>query len=149
MFASFLVGVMAVGSLMFVSDRENWFTSDQALSQASNTASSAIVKAGDNGRVSAAADVVRPNNIAQLFEKSSPAVVKIETFTKQQTASRQLDPNDFFSQFFGDRSGSQDKARSRKQPRQPRQRRIDAGRHRYRILLRFQRLYPHESARRG
>ncbi|NBD26145.1 S1C family serine protease [Paenibacillus glycinis] len=104
MFASFLVGVVVVGSLMFVSDRENWFTSEQALSQtSSNTASSAIGKAGDSGSVSAAADVVRPNNIAQLFEKASPAVVKIETFTKQQSGGQQGGNfDDFFSQFFGD-----------------------------------------------
>ncbi len=108
MFASFMVGVIAVGSLMFAADKGNWFSSDQVLSQVSNTASSAVVKAGDDGKVSTAADVVRPNNIAQIFEKSSPAVVKIETFVKQQTSNRQLDPNDFFSQFFGDSPGSQD-----------------------------------------
>lgn len=101
--ASFLVGVLAVGSLMFVSDKENWFTSDQQLAQPVNTAASAVGKAGDNGAVSSAADVVRPNNIAQLFEKASPAVVKIETFTKQSARSQQSGSmDDFFSQFFGD-----------------------------------------------
>ena len=101
---------------MFVSDRENWFTSEQALSQsAPNSASSAIGKAGDNGSVSAAADVVRPNNIAQLFEKASPAVVKIETFTKQQSGGQQGGNfDDFFSQFFGDDgSGSQGQGNGR------------------------------------
>ncbi|WP_219835949.1 S1C family serine protease [Paenibacillus sp. R14(2021)] len=105
MFASFLVGVVAIGSLMFISDRQNWFTSDQALSQPTGEASSAIGKAGDNGSISAAADVVRPNNIAQLFEKASPAVVKIETFTKQQSRSQGGGMDDFFSQFFGDDGG--------------------------------------------
>ncbi|MFC4809224.1 S1C family serine protease [Paenibacillus sp. GCM10023250] len=111
MFASFLVGVVAVGSLMYVSDKQNWFTSEQALSQqAPSSASSAIGKAGDNGSVSSAADVVRPNNIAQLFEKSSPAVVKIETFTRQSSQGQQGGSgsfDDFFSQFFGDQFGGQ------------------------------------------
>ncbi|MFC5652376.1 S1C family serine protease [Paenibacillus solisilvae] len=108
-FSSFLVGVVAVGSLMFAADKGNWFSSDQALTQLSNTASSAVAGSGDDGKVSTAADVVRPNNIAQIFEKSSPAVVKIETFVKQQSSSgRQVDPNDFFSQFFGDNFGGQD-----------------------------------------
>ncbi|MBM7565342.1 S1C family serine protease [Paenibacillus sacheonensis] len=111
MFASFLVGVIAVGSLMYVSDRENWFTSEQALVQQSNTADPAVGSAGDNGSVSTAADVVRPNNIAQLFEKASPAVVKIETFTKQQqSGGQQGSMDDFFSQFFGD-DGSGDQGR--------------------------------------
>ncbi|MBO7745253.1 trypsin-like peptidase domain-containing protein [Paenibacillus sp. MWE-103] len=111
MFASFLVGVVAVGSLMYVSDKQNWFTSEQALSQQSaSSASSAVGKAGDSGSVSSAADVVRPNNIAQLFEKSSPAVVKIETFTRQQSRGQQGGAgsfDDFFSQFFGDENGGQ------------------------------------------
>ncbi|MBP3962218.1 S1C family serine protease [Paenibacillus lignilyticus] len=106
MFASFLAGVVVVGSLMFVSDKQNWFTADQALSQTSEQASSAVGKAGDDGKVSAAADVVRPNNIAQLFEKASPAVVKIETFTKQRAGGAQGNSmDDFFSQFFGDQGG--------------------------------------------
>ena len=45
MFASFLFGVIAVGSLMFAADRGNWFSSHQAcLSRVSNTAFSAVVK---------------------------------------------------------------------------------------------------------
>ncbi|WP_308638597.1 S1C family serine protease [Paenibacillus silvisoli] len=109
MFASFLAGVVVVGSLMFVSDKQNWFTSDQALTQsASEQANSAVSKAGDDGKVSAAADVVRPNNIAQLFEKASPAVVKIETFSKQRAGGNQGGSmDDFFSQFFGDDFGGQ------------------------------------------
>ncbi|RAP75433.1 S1C family serine protease [Paenibacillus montanisoli] len=103
MFASFLAGVVVVGSLMFVSDRENWFTLDQTLTQSSEQANSAVSKAGDDGKVSAAADIVRPNNIAQLFEKASPAVVKIETFSTQRSGGNQGGTmDDFFSQFFGD-----------------------------------------------
>ncbi|AZN40162.1 S1C family serine protease [Paenibacillus albus] len=114
MFASFLAGVVVVGSLMFVSDKQNWFTSDQATSTqaAADQVKTASGSAGDNGSVSTAADVVRPNNIAQLFEKASPAVVKIETFTKQRASSQGGSGMDFFSQFFGDdfggNGGSQD-----------------------------------------
>lgn len=109
MFAAFLAGVVVVGSLMFVSDKQNWFTSDQPTVAAQGTtdqAKSAVGSAGDNGSVSTAADVVRPNNIAQLFEKASPAVVKIETFTKQRVSNNQSNGmDDFFSQFFGDNFG--------------------------------------------
>ncbi|QHW30696.1 trypsin-like serine protease [Paenibacillus rhizovicinus] len=104
MFASFMVGVVAVGALMVASDKENWFTSEQpALVQQANPATPAVGSAGDGGSVSTASDVVRPNNIAQLFANASPAVVKIETFTKQQQRnSQQGSMDDFFSQFFGD-----------------------------------------------
>ncbi|WP_444875338.1 S1C family serine protease [Paenibacillus mendelii] len=111
-FASFLVGVVAVGSLMFVADQQNWFSSDQALSssQPVGQGTNANAKAGDDGVVSTAADVVRPNNIAQIFEKSSPAVVKIETFVQQQSSGRNggmLD-DPFFRQFFGDEYDNQE-----------------------------------------
>ncbi|REE56342.1 S1-C subfamily serine protease [Paenibacillus taihuensis] len=109
MFAAFLAGVVVVGSLMFVSDKQNWFTSDQTTASQGTVdqAKTAVSGAGDNGSVSTAADVVRPNNIAQLFEKASPAVVKIETFTKQRVSSNQGNGgmDDFFSQFFGDDFG--------------------------------------------
>ncbi|QHT60069.1 trypsin-like serine protease [Paenibacillus lycopersici] len=115
MFASFLVGVVAVGSLMYVSDRQNWFTSEPAAVQQSGEASAVVGSAGDSGSISTAADVVRPNNIAQLFANASPAVVKIETFTKQQARSQQGSMDDFFSQFFGDGYGDQGQSPQKKQ----------------------------------
>ncbi|QYR20466.1 trypsin-like peptidase domain-containing protein [Paenibacillus sp. sptzw28] len=112
MFASFMVGVLVVGALMFAADTQNWFTANQVLSpQPSSQATTTAGSSGDNGTVSTAADVVRPNNIAQIFQKASPAVVKIETFVNQQANSYQGDGimNDpFFRQFFGDQNGGQD-----------------------------------------
>lgn len=105
-FLSFLVGVLTVGSLMYAADRQNWFSSDQALGQATSTTQGVNTgaKAGDDGVVSTASDVVRPNNIAQIFEQASPAVVKIETLAQQRSAggNRGLLEDPFFRQFFGD-----------------------------------------------
>jgi len=110
-FASFMVGVVAVGTLMFMADRQNWFSSDQALGASPSVGQGANTNAkpGDDGVVSTASDVVRPNNIAQIFEQASPAVVKIQTFSKQQQSNRSdsiLD-DPFFRQFFGDGYGDQ------------------------------------------
>lgn len=114
-FISFLVGVLTIGSLMYAADQQNWFTNEQVLAPAAaNQGSNTGAKVGDDGVVSAAADVVRPNNIAQIFEQASPAVVKIETLVQQRSVSgnRGLLDDPFFRQFFGEdglddqRSGS-------------------------------------------
>jgi serine protease Do len=102
-FASFLVGVVFVGGLMFAADKQNWFTSNQLGS--SGSVQDTSVKAVSNP-VSNVADVVRPNNIAQIFQQSSPAVVKIETFASAQQNNGGMSSDDFFSQFFGDNFGS-------------------------------------------
>jgi serine protease Do len=101
-FASFLVGVVAVGGLMFAADRQNWFSSEMlgGTSQIQDTS----VKAVSNS-VSNASDVVRPNNIAKIFEQSSPAVVKIETYATAQQNGGGTSTDDFFRQFFGDQFG--------------------------------------------
>ncbi|MBW7474624.1 trypsin-like peptidase domain-containing protein [Paenibacillus oenotherae] len=104
-FASFLVGVLTVGSLMFAADYQNWFTGEQSLVQSvMNQGTNTGAKVGDDGKVSTAADVVRPNNIAQIFEQASPAVVKIETLVQQRSVNnnRGLLDDPFFRQFFGD-----------------------------------------------
>jgi serine protease Do len=102
MFAAFLVGVVAVGGLMFAADRNDWFSS-QTLG---GTAAPVAAKTTSNP-VSNSADVVRPNNIAKVFEQSSPAVVKIETYVNS-AGSRGGTMDDFFSQFFGDGTGNGD-----------------------------------------
>ncbi|QJD87626.1 S1C family serine protease [Cohnella herbarum] len=104
MFASFLVGVVVVGGLMFTADRQNWF-SDQAFggsSQVQETTAKTV-----NNPVSNTEDAVRPNNIAKIFEQSSPAVVKIETYAAEQQGGGLLE-DDFFRQFFGDDFGGGD-----------------------------------------
>jgi S1-C subfamily serine protease len=93
-----MVGVIAVGGLMFAADRGNWFSQG---AQAAPAASSAPVAAAKTAStVSNAADVVRPNNIAQIFEQASPAVVKIETYVKA-SSRRSTTMDDLFEQFFG------------------------------------------------
>ncbi|MFC5530124.1 S1C family serine protease [Cohnella yongneupensis] len=106
-FAAFLVGVLTVGALMYSADRWNWFSSD-LLGGGTKAAQEANVKAASNP-VSNSNDVVRPNNIAKIFEQSSPAVVQIETYAKaRSTDSSGLWQDDFFRQFFGDDPSQQD-----------------------------------------
>lgn len=114
-FAAYLAGVITIGVLMYAADTNNWFTNNgsSALSGAggSNGAVTASASADNNGGVSNAADVVRPNNIAKIFEQASPAVVKIETYVKQQqrsSSSSGIFDDPFFRQFFGDDSNGQD-----------------------------------------
>lgn len=102
-FAAFLVGVVAVGGLMFAADRQNWFSSETfgGSTQAQETAAKAV-----SNPISNTNDVVRPNNIAKIFEQSSPAVVKIETYAAaQQNNGGGFMEDDFFRQFFGDDFG--------------------------------------------
>ncbi|MBB3108367.1 S1-C subfamily serine protease [Paenibacillus phyllosphaerae] len=108
MFASFMVGVVAVGGLMVYADQSNLFSGNQALSSsaATTSVSTAASTSTSNAGVTNAADVVRPNNIAQIFESASPAVVKIETYERQQSSSSMMNDS-FFRQFFGDQFGDQ------------------------------------------
>ncbi|WP_271750428.1 S1C family serine protease [Cohnella sp. JJ-181] len=107
-FASFMAGVVVVGGLMFAADRGDWFST-----QAAAPASAAVASASDNGgakTVANVSDVVRPNNIAKIFEQASPAVVKIETFVSASSGGgggtgNWFDENPLFRQFFGDEYG--------------------------------------------
>lgn len=105
MFSSFLAGVLVVGVLMYAADLNNWFTQAGALSSNTQTnGSDSKVTAGTSGGNGAATIVARPDNIAELFETASPAVVKIETFidpSKNNSSGNMLDDS-FFRQFFGD-----------------------------------------------
>lgn len=106
-FAAFLVGVLTVGALMYSADRFNWFSSD-LFGGPTKAAQEANVKPASNP-VGNSADVVRPNNIAKIFEQSSPAVVQIETYAKTRSSSSMNNGmDDFFRQFFGDDYGQQD-----------------------------------------
>jgi len=107
MFASFMAGVIVIGGLMVASDRLNWFSGDQAVAVQSGSGSGgeATTAAGSSGGtpVTNAVDIVRPNNIAKVFEQSSPAVVKIETYVQGRSSSgNSLFDDPFFRQFFGE-----------------------------------------------
>jgi len=112
-FAGFLASAVVLASLMVVSDKMNLFTGDNVVvsvgkSQASNAG-------GDDpgvktAAVSNAVDVVRPNNIAQIVQNSSAAVVKVETLVKARSSNRSggnsLFDDPIFRQFFGGDDGS-------------------------------------------
>jgi len=125
MFAAFMAGVIVVGAFGYAADTNNWFTKKAAVaSSAAQTGSTVSASVGGAG-VSNAADVVRPNNIAKIFEQASPAVVKIETYVKQQQrqqSSGGLFDDPFFRQFFGDdypstkQNGKQDDGQSQLTP---------------------------------
>ncbi|WP_248930269.1 trypsin-like peptidase domain-containing protein [Paenibacillus hamazuiensis] len=110
-FAAFLAGALVVGSLMFASDKMNLFTGSQgtlgAAPSSSNAAGSSSGGSGDIKKTSV--DLSRPNNIAQIVEQSSPAIVKIETKVKAKSSGRgnSLFDDPFFRQFFGDDFGTQ------------------------------------------
>ncbi|CAM4305308.1 S1-C subfamily serine protease [Paenibacillus endophyticus] len=104
-FVSFLAGVILVGSLMYTADLNNWFTSEPTAANTTQSSGAGSTASAGAGSSSGAATVAaRPDNIAQLFETASPAVVKIETFVntaKRSTSGSMLDDS-FFRQFFGD-----------------------------------------------
>ncbi|RED63898.1 S1C family serine protease [Cohnella lupini] len=104
-FSSFMVGVIVVGGLMFAADRQNLFSSEQF--GGPSQVQDASVKPVSNA-VGNTGDVVRPNNIAKIFEQSSPAVVKIETYAAPQQNNGGSMEDDFFRQFFGDDFGGGD-----------------------------------------
>jgi serine protease Do len=103
LFAGFLVGVLLLGGLMFAADRGNWFTPQMT---GGGTMAPPAARTASNP-VSNTVDVVRPNNIAKIFQQSSPAVVKIETYVNP-SSSQGGSPDDFFRQFFGDGTGNGD-----------------------------------------
>ncbi|CAM4355169.1 S1C family serine protease [Paenibacillus tarimensis] len=104
MFASFMTGVILLGGLMVTADYQNWFTADQAIvAQSGESGSGSLANSQGGSTVSNAMDIVRPNNIAKVFEQSSPAVVKIETYVQSRSSSGgTLFEDPFFRQFFGD-----------------------------------------------
>ncbi len=101
MFASFMVGVLVIGGLMFTADRYNWFQPEVAASPVQSSVAKTV-----NNPVNSMPDGIRPNNIAQIFDQSSPAVVKIETSVKARSRSNSS-MDDLFEQFFGQTPRSQ------------------------------------------
>lgn len=106
-FISFLAGALVVGGLMFASDKANLFTPEQAALSNGNESiqASSNGNGGDGMAQSAAWDINRPNNIAEIVQSSGPAVVKIETFTTSSGGGRGGSPmmdDPLFRYFFGD-----------------------------------------------
>lgn len=111
-FASFMAGVVVVGSLMFASDKMNLFTAAEGVMNGGGGSNGSIpAAAANNGGVQPSAlDISRPNSVSGIVQQASPAVVKIETKVKPKASSQSGNPllNDpFFRQFFGDNGGQQ------------------------------------------
>jgi serine protease Do len=114
-FVMFMVGALVVSSLMFAADKLNLFSgeagltalSDSEVVQASTRVSNANVTSGGTGSNPVATNgVVRPNHIADIVDRSSPAVVKIETKVKQRSSlGNSLFDDPIFERFFGDSFG--------------------------------------------
>jgi S1-C subfamily serine protease len=102
-FASFLAGVILVGGLMYTADVRNWFTPSETVStQTESVGSGKTAESGGSAGAGLSTAAARPDNIAQLFETASPAVVKIETFARAKSQGSSLLDDPFFRQFFGD-----------------------------------------------
>lgn len=103
LFASFLAGMVVIGSLMFVSDRYNLFTGSNSATPSSSYGSSDAITTSANV---SAPNIERPGNITSIVKQTSPAVVKIETFVKSSRSNQSSYLDDpFFRQFFGDNYG--------------------------------------------
>ncbi|MHA6483164.1 S1C family serine protease [Paenibacillus sp. strain BS8-2] len=102
-FASFLAGVIVVGGLMYTADVRNWFTpSESVSSEVASAGSGKTVESGGSTGSGISTAAARPDNIADLFNTASPAVVKIETFARAKSQGSSLLDDPFFRQFFGD-----------------------------------------------
>jgi S1-C subfamily serine protease len=99
-FAVSIVVVVAVSSLLYMSDRNDWFGGNdtRVVDLTPNASPSNQVNQSDN----VGSQVVRPGNISSIVQASSPAVVKIETYKKATSSSGNGTGNDFFNQFFSD-----------------------------------------------
>ncbi|GGG75383.1 S1C family serine protease [Paenibacillus radicis (ex Gao et al. 2016)] len=104
MFISFLAGVLVVGTLMYASDRQNWFTQGTQAMAPGQSNESTNGQTASNGGSSPVTAAARPDNISTLFKTASPAVVKIETYVKpsRNSGGGGLLDDPFFRQFFGD-----------------------------------------------
>lgn len=122
LFASFMVGVLVMGSLMYIADKMNLFTGGDRGILTENIQSAASVQqtdgssGGGNVPNSAYLDAGRPDSISTIAKSTSPAVVQIETYVNSSPRSDSSLFNDpFFRQFFGDRFSGPDSNNSQSQ----------------------------------
>lgn len=113
-FAAFMAGAVVMSGLMFAADKYNLFTGSEGVMAGTSSAVSAsgnrLTNSGgsSSGVVSSELSLTRPNNIAEIVQQSSPAVVKIEVKTKVNTRrSSSIYSDPFFRYFFGDQPSSQ------------------------------------------
>ncbi|MFD1773256.1 S1C family serine protease [Paenibacillus rhizophilus] len=107
---SFIAGMLVLSGSMFMADRGNWFTGDQATSA---TALSSQGQAADESATVAPAAtttklVTGSDGVSSVVDEAGPAVVKIETLVKTSSRGSQSNPNandPFYQFFFGDQFG--------------------------------------------
>lgn len=89
MFISFMAGMLVVSTSMMVADKTNLFTGNEGAgdSSSSNIASASVSRTSLPGGM---------NVIADVAQRASPAVVKIETFSKSSDQRRSRHPFDYF-----------------------------------------------------
>ncbi|WP_025690653.1 S1C family serine protease [Paenibacillus zanthoxyli] len=115
---SFLAGMLVLSGSMFMADRGNWFTGDQAAT-ATAALSSQGKAANESASVAASTSttglVTGSQGVSSVVDEAGPAVVKIETLVKSASRGGQSNPNlnDPFSQFFfGDQFGGNSSGQS-------------------------------------
>lgn len=113
--AACLAALLVIVSMMYASDKYNLFTRHPASSTSNQAAGQNINASWNNGsggsgavKNAAMQRVVRPNDIAQIVKKSSPAVVKVMEYVHpaQQQTSNPFYSDPFFRQFYGNNSAA-------------------------------------------
>ena len=117
-FAALMSGAILMGGLMFGADKYNLFsaeTTETVTSYAETIQNEATVPVSNfnasselrKAALSSSGNVVRPNQIADMVEFASPAVVKIETKVKSQSLGNSYLDDPIFRYFFGDNGSTQ------------------------------------------
>ncbi|SEC09474.1 trypsin-like peptidase domain-containing protein [Paenibacillus sp. GP183] len=107
-----MVGVIIVGTLMFVSNKLHLFTGGVHAHATENASSLSSLMSTNNGRAKTASlDIVRPNSFSEIAKLAVPAVVKVETKMKSQISNQSdrqvgsLVPNGIGTGFIFEKSG--------------------------------------------
>lgn len=104
MVAAFMAGALLIGGLTYTADKANLFTGGAASDRAASGQAVNGYKGQNPGLSTASALLSTTDDLASVYEKASPAVVKIEGYTEVQQQSSMMD-DPFFRQFFGGQGG--------------------------------------------
>ncbi len=113
MVAAFMAGAILIGGLAYTADTNNMFTGGVAATPAGSGQVVNGNAAQDAGLSTASFNT--SDDIASVYEQSSPAVVKIENYTEVQQRSSMMD-DPLFRQFFGGAGGDNRGGNGSQQP---------------------------------
>jgi serine protease Do len=86
---AFMVGLIIVGILMFVSNKLHFFTGGVHAHAKENASSLSRLMSTNNGRVKTASlDIVHPSSFSEIAKQAVPAIVKVETKMKSQVSNQ-------------------------------------------------------------